>query len=391
MRPELQEIADETSRLLRGDVTIEDREFNLVAFGTQRLDVDVVRQASILQRHSTPEIRDWFEQFGIATSAEPVATPADPDRGIRARLCLPVRWRGVTYGYIWLLDEATEPAGPAVARAMQLAEHAGAYLAQLSRQHEDNASAIIDVLSADSVAVGLAAMRIADRGLIERHVPVVVAVVGAWGAPVPHALSPNLLALPRHALADTGPNSTTLLLPARDAAGHDAAHDAAALVLDLYARELPPDWGGQLVAGIGDPRLDISQARGSWFEARLAARVASAVASARPIATWAELGIYRLLAAAPDLELANLLFDPPVRRLLDEPDPTLADTVAAYLDRAGNVAQTAAHLHIHRQTLYSRLAKAEKLTSLNLNDGRDRLRLHMGLLLAPLLRPDSGL
>lgn len=388
MRPELQEIADEASRILLGDVTIEDREFNLVAFGTQGPDVDEVRQSSILQRTSTPEIRTWFESFGIATSVQPVRTPADPDRGVRSRLCLPARWRGVTYGYIWSLDERTSLEDDSVARAMQLAEHAGAYLAQLSRQHEDNASAVVDVLSADMVAVGLAAIRIADRGSIARNVPVVAVVVGAWGAPLPHTVVPNLLALPRHALADTGPNSTTLLLPARDSAGHDAAGDAAALVLDQYARELPPGWEGRLVAGIGDPRPDIALARASWLEARLAARVAVTQAATGPIVRWADLGIYRLLAAAPDAELTNVLLDEPVRRLLDEPDRTLADTVVAYLDRAGNVARTAADLHIHRQTLYGRLAKVERLTSLDLRQGRDRLRLHVGLLLAPLLRSE---
>lgn len=388
MRPEeLQEIADEVSRILDGDITIEDRGFNLVAFGTQRLHVDWVRQTSILQRHSTPEVREWFEEFGIATSAAPVRTPADAERGVRSRLCLPARWRGVTYGYIWSLDEKSDPADPAIGRAMQLAEHAGAYLAQLSRQHEDNASAVVDLLSADPSAVSLAAIRIADRGLIARDVPVVTVVIGAWGTPLPDTVLPNLLALPRHALADTGPTSTTLLLPARDSAGHDAARDAAALILELYARELPSDWGGRLVAGIGDPRPDISQARGSWLEARLAARVAAARATG-PVARWADLGIYRLLAAAPDFALANLLLDIPVRRLLEEPDPTLAETVLAYLDRAGNVAQTAADLHIHRQTLYNRLARAEKLTTLDLSEGRDRLRLHVGLLLAPLLVPD---
>ena len=387
MRPELQEIADEASRIMHGDVTIEDREFNLLAFGTQRLDVDAVRQASILQRHSTPEIREWFEQFGIATSAAPVRTPADPERGVRPRLCLPARWRGVTYGYVWSLDENTDPADPALAPAMQLAEHAGAYLAQLSRQHQDNASAVTDLLSADTDTAALAAIRVADRGLIDRHVPVVAAVIGAWGAPIPHALSPNLLALPRNALAETGPNSTTLLLPAHDSAGRDAAAEVATLVLELYAQELPPGWAGRLAAGIGDPRSDVGQARGSWLEARLAARVSAAAASSGHVARWAELGVYRLLAAAPDPELANLLVDTPVRRLLDEPDRTLADTVAAYLDRAGNVAQTAAALHIHRQTLYARLARAERVTELDLNDGRDRLRLHVGLLLAPLLRP----
>ena len=47
--------------------------------------------------------------------------------------------------------------------------------------------------------------------------------------------------------------------------------------------------------------------------------------------------------------------------------------------------ETAAALHIHRQTLYYRLNKAENLTGLSLSNGHDRTRLHLGLMLAPLL------
>ena len=107
-----------------------------------------------------------------------------------------------------------------------------------------------------------------------------------------------------------------------------------------------------MVAGIGEPRSDIGHIRDSWLEARLAARVATAVPATRPIARWADLGVYRLLAAVPGPELAKLLLDPPVLTLLDAPDPTLAQTVKAFLDRAGNVQDTATALHIHRQTLY---------------------------------------
>jgi DNA-binding PucR family transcriptional regulator len=116
--------------------------------------------------------------------------------------------------------------------------------------------------------------------------------------------------------------------------------------------------------------------------------VAAAVPAVRPVARWAGLGVYRLLAALPDPDLAKLLLDAPVRRLLDSPD--LADTVRCYLDRAGNVAQTAAALHIHRQTLYSRLGKAEQLTGLSLESGHDRLRLHLGLIIVPLLNEQDG-
>ena len=163
------------------------------------------------------------------------------------------------------------------------------------------------------------------------------------------------------------------------------AREAADLALRLYAEELPEDRPGQPVAGIGEPRADLGELRASWVEARQAARVAAAVPAVRPVARWADLGIYRLLAALPPSELAALVLDAPVRRLLNTLDTDLVQTITVYLDHAGNVQETAAELHIHRQTLYYRLNKAENLTGLSLSNGHDRSRLHIGLMLAPLL------
>jgi sugar diacid utilization regulator len=112
------------------------------------------------------------------------------------------------------------------------------------------------------------------------------------------------------------------------------------------------------------------------------------VPAVRPVARWADLGLYRLLSALPRAELASLILDAPVRRLLETPDPDLLHTVTSYLDHAGNVHDTAGALHIHRQTLYYRLGKAEALTGLRFGDGHDRVRLHVGLMLAPLLGAD---
>jgi DNA-binding PucR family transcriptional regulator len=53
-----------------------------------------------------------------------------------------------------------------------------------------------------------------------------------------------------------------------------------------------------------------------------------------------------------------LILDAPVRRLLEAPNSDLLRTITSYLHHAGNVHDTAAELHIHRQTLYYRLGKA---------------------------------
>ena len=103
----------------------------------------------------------------------------------------------------------------------------------------------------------------------------------------------------------------------------------------------------------------------------------------RPVAAWADLGVHRLLACGPRRALREGAVDAAVEPLLSHPE--LAATAAAFLDHAGNVQRAATELAIHRQTLYYRLRRIEELTGLDLADGRDRLRLHLALTLAPLL------
>lgn len=385
MRPELQEIVDEASSALGADTTLEDTDFNLIAYGNQRFDVDAVRQSSILRRGSTRPVREWFEQFGISRSARPLRTPADPARGLRTRLCFPARWRGVTYGYLWVLDEDTPLESPAVALVAGLAEHAAAYLAQVTRQSHEDAFAVADLVSADPDKVSQAVLRVTDRGTIGRQQPVAAVWVSAVSGEEGTVLAPNLWSLPRSVLVDRGPDCATLVVPLRDVEDDAPAVQVAAHALRLYTEELPPGWSGRVAAGVGDPRQQLSDLRASWLQARLAARVATSVESLRPVARWADLGLYRLLAGVPAAELVPLVLDPAVRRLVDSPDADLRQTVRVYLDLAANAHDTAAALHIHRQTLYYRLGKVENLTGLRFSDGHDRLRMHLALMLAPLL------
>lgn len=388
VRPELQDIVDEASRLLRASTTLEDRDYNLIAFAAQHGPVDIVRQVSILQRTMPDDIRVWFEQFPLGESPGPLRTPADPERGILPRICFPIRWRGVTYGFLWALDGEHALDEPVVAEVATLAEHAGAYLSQLSRQYDEDGVVVADLLGTDADAVRRSAVRIADRGRIPHDVGVACIVAGCWHPDAPDDLPLNLAMLPKQVLADRGPRSTTILVPVEPSdARRSAVLDTARTVLDLYARRLPEHLRPLVVAGVGEVKPSMLRARESWMEARQAARVATVAPEVRPVAEWRHLGLYRLVGAAPDPELWAALVDPDVRRLLDAGDPALVETVRAYLDRGGRAQDTAAALTIHRQTLYYRLAKAERITGLSLADGVHRTRLHTALMLAPLVRP----
>src|SRR6476469_9414913 len=108
VRDDLQELVDEVSGLLGAPATLEDADFTLLAFcahdDSTEGAMDAVRTRSILTRGSPASTRAWFEEFGIASAAAPLRTPADEAAGILTRLVLPVRHAGRTRGYLWLLD-----------------------------------------------------------------------------------------------------------------------------------------------------------------------------------------------------------------------------------------------------------------------------------------------
>jgi len=378
---QLQDIVDGLSRLAAASATLEDRDFTLVAFASQSGGLDEVRQRSILQRRSTPQVREWFERFGIAHSDKPVRTPADEAAGVLARVCLPARWNGVTYGYVWLLDEDRRLDDALLNAAMHQASRAGALLAQQARVRESTADRLENLLSPERAVAEAAAEEIAELGLVDRDRPVVAVVLETLRKQDWQAVPLNLWRLPRSVLAASGPEYLSLLIPL-DA---ESADDVAEQARTLYTERLAPEERDHILVGIGAPRDDLADARASLREARLAVRVGRTVPGFRPVARWDRLGIYRLLACGPQRELRDAVADPAVQRLLDDPDPSLLATARTYLDHAGSAQATAAALAVHRQTLYHRLRRIEQVTGLDLGDGQDRLRLHLGVTLAPLV------
>lgn len=321
-----QELTDAVSELLGAPATLEDRDFRLVAFAAHHGDLDPVRAGSILRRGSDPQIRAWFESFGIARASAPLRTPADPVTGTLERLCLPARHRGVTYGYLWLLDGgAIGLDDPRLPEAMELAAEAGTKLAA-------SPSRVLEGLLSPAQDE-----RAAAEGLLSGHplATAVYAVLFAPGAQIP--------------------------------AGVLGTGDVL-LVRAAEARETAARLG--VVTGISAARRGLGGAREALEEARFAHRVAGTVRG--PVAAWPDLGPYRMLRSLPEP-------DPAVVPLLDQAHAALRETAETYLDEAGNAQRTAAALTIHRQTLYYRLGRVTALTGLDLDSGEDRLLLHLSL------------
>ncbi|MFD9521129.1 PucR family transcriptional regulator [Streptomyces sp. NPDC059979] len=484
MKGDYQDLVDEISALLGAPATLENRDFRLIAFGAHDSDddlaMDPVRTRSILTRQSTAAVRSWFEGFGIARATGPVRIPAAPDAGVfRGRICLPVRYRGIVQGYVWLLDQEPGRPGPepaALAAAMEVAERIGVLLAEEAKAGADLSREFLAVLTAArgwQQEMAVAALRVALgpggdglhaavclapwTGEAPASVPGAAAVCvvpgrggGAAGAATGpgagaghgpgHARAPALAVLLRLRSTDAlGPALTAAmakLLPrtaepagttgagpsggvaggASAAASSGAAAaasgkspggaSAAASGSKSSARSSAGVPGGasaksaggtsaaaaqarssagstvataaaghRMTAGVADPVRGLAELPAAWEQAVAAARAAVAQPRLGPVAQWSAIGPYRLLATLA----ADPVDDPAARTLLTPAHRELARTAEVFLDCAGQAGRAAAALGIHRQTLYYRLARVEQLTGLDLDEGEDRLLLHMAL------------
>ncbi|MFK0257759.1 PucR family transcriptional regulator [Streptomyces sp. NPDC090445] len=437
MKGDYQDLVDEISALLGAPATLENRDFRLIAFGAHDSDddlaMDPVRTRSILTRQSTAAVRSWFEGFGIARATGPVRIPAAPDAGVfRGRICLPVRYRGIVQGYVWLLDREPGPGPEALAAAMEVADRIGVLLAQEAKAGADLSREFLAVITAGrgwQQDMAVAALRAALGPAAADGLHAVVCVA-PWSGEAPASV-PGAAAVcvvpgrgrgegaaaavggPEQALAvlvrlrsadvltpaeavaarllppGTGPGAAggarTAAAPAARAAA--AAHAAApGSPAGAPARTPAPERaagaagtspaGTGPAAGIAEPSAGLARLADAWEQAAAAARAAAAQPRLGPVARWSQIGPYRMLSALAAAEPAD---DPAVRTLLSPAHGELVRTAEVFLDCAGQAGRAAAALGIHRQTLYYRLSRVEQLTGLDLDEGEDRLLLHMSL------------
>ncbi|GGJ74129.1 transcriptional regulator [Streptomyces camponoticapitis] len=386
MKDDYQELVDEISALLGMPLTLENRDFGLIAFGVHDSEdegvMDPVRTRSILTRKSTPAVRAWFEGFGITRATGPVRIPAAPDAGVfRGRICLPVRHRGTVLGYVWLLDDTGQgPTDDRLAAAMEVTARIGALLAEEVRAGADLAREFRAVVTAEGGwqrDMAVEALRTAlGPGADGPHMvvcvapwagadPAVRAVPGTAAlCTVPELSVPPDNASPRRG-AEAVPRALAVLVRLRSP---DALAPALAATAQLRDAAAPG-----ATAGAATPRRGLAELPAAWHEAVSAAHASAAQPRFGPVAQWSEIGPFRMLTSLPPG------IDPAVRPLLTPANTELTHTAEVYLDCAGQAGRTASKLGIHRQTLYYRLSRVEKLTGLDLADGEDRLLLHMAL------------
>ncbi len=153
--------------------------------------------------------------------------------------------------------------------------------------------------------------------------------------------------------------------------GNVAVVTAAQADWEQLCQAIMTDLGSRCHIGVGGLCARPSELPRSLREAGLALRLQKTLLHGSGSCEYPKLGIFRMLAAIPDLsdveafvrEWLGSLIDYDARRKAE-----LVHTLAQYLEHGGNYDATAAELSVHKSTLKYRLQRIRELTGLELND-----------------------
>lgn len=167
-----------------------------------------------------------------------------------------------------------------------------------------------------------------------------------------------------------------------------SARQFKTVATDLVETLLSHSPKANIVIGIGRPATrpgewlrSLQQAQESWHMGKSW--------HTSPVTYFGDLGLYQLLTALGSNPEAARFFRKTVRPILDHDEnrnAELVETLEAFFDCHGNLSQTAARLHIHRNTLTYRLERISAITRLDLDDADARFSLQLALKLRPVLK-----
>ncbi|MEU8726549.1 PucR family transcriptional regulator [Streptomyces antimycoticus] len=395
---EIQPLVDQLAQQLQRSVVINDPAVRMLYSSAHFGDEDPVRVQAILHRDAGPKAIGHVLAQGVWTWTTAGVIPPYEEIGLKARVAVPIRWRGDLLGLLLVMDADSSLTASELAAINETVRIVAPMLVG-QRPGDDDAAAreqaIRDLVSTEPTVRRRALADLGPDAELNRFAHVTAIDVGVALTAEPVGASHVEMAL-RDAVTFSRPPGPTaelravtaggalLLLggaaPMPDSVSRGHAQRIVERMRDLAAGRFTP------VAGVGFPVAGLDRAVETADQARLARRAASSVLGA-DVATWADVGPYGPLLRIPADELSASALPVELRRLLDiDHGQKLTETLRAYLDHACSGPATSEALHIHRTTLYYRLGRIGELTGLDLADGRTRLVLHLGLIMMDLMQ-----
>jgi len=383
---EVQQLLDRLADDIGRSVVINDPAVVMLYSSRHFGDEDPVRVEAMLNRVASSAAIAHVLAQDVGRWTRPGRIPAKPAIGMRARLCVPLRWRGDLLGLLMVIDADDDLPAADRARIDAAAREVAALLVG-ERAAADAAVAADDALVAELLSLdpaarerAVAALAARSRGRPPRAEGTDLQVIALRAVTADRAHAEVAL---RHAVLDARRTGlATVAGPTAAAVRFSGDTTALAERMIAAANEVA---GGRFtcVAGVGPRVATLEEAWTSHRHAELATRAIPHLAPG-PVVDAAALGAFGLLLRIPELDPTAL--PAPVATLLAaDPRGVLVRTLESYLRHAGSAPAAADELHIHRTTLHYRLDRVRSITGCDPDDGETRLLLHLGLGVARLL------
>jgi sugar diacid utilization regulator len=376
--------ANSLAASIRGAVTLEDPQSQVLAYSSVKDDVDEPRKETILGRQVPQRYMRLMQERGVfrqlLNSDDIVHMDAMPEVGLHRRLAVSVRAAGELLGSIWVAESgqalAEDHAQILQEAAQTAALHVMRHRMDLHAESNLRRSMVRDLL--DGNAADVAAVRLG----LDPDTPYAVLAFEIVGAAPSNRLLPVVhlycTTFRRTALTlDVGPRVYVVLA---DDVG--APTELRRFAAD-GARRAASTLQTEVRAAVGGAVASVDQVADSRHDADRVMRVLLRDETRRTVADLDEVR-----AAANLLEVLDLLRerphlqDGPLRRLGAEDDgksEALIATLRAHLDHFGDIAAAAASTQVHPNTFRYRLRRATNVAGIDLDDPSVRLMLQLQL------------
>ncbi|WP_316520081.1 PucR family transcriptional regulator [Kitasatospora brasiliensis] len=393
----LQGLVEKLAESLCRSVAVVDPSIRRICSSRHFGDADRARIHSLLHGGASSEVARHVLDQGLTRWPKPGFVAGRDDLGLLPRYAVPLRERGHLLGLLTIVApdgslpaeviEAIDRATPAI--VCQL------YTDQVSADPETTKeqNLLRALLGSNPVTRAESRTLLLDDALLPDAPHAVVSTVQVTHSrmspgQVATALRRSLEGLRRtrsaHGTFAVTSNRAVLLQLADRPWRPEALHEQSAHITRVLGTHL--DASAAPVVGIGGQQQGLADAWTSHQQALVAARAARRMPTLNGIGSWEDLGEFAVLLQLPDHALNESLIPRPLRALLASGSGhRLEETLRCFLDQAGSIPRTSEALRIHRTSLYYRLRQIQDITGLDLDNGADRLTLHLGLRIRELL------
>ncbi|MBB6175729.1 sugar diacid utilization regulator [Anoxybacillus tengchongensis] len=387
----MHKLVDQLFFELQRPVTIESRDFELLAYSGHHDQTDEVRMRTILSKRASAHVFQYLHEHGWMKKIEQadgvVSIPPLPDIDLGARAVVCLKHGGKVYGYLWVQASFHDLTEEQRKRIEDVAKEAAHMLHEQIGKRYKRQEEINDLF-----------LRfIQYRDISERDVQMEAQLLGVT---LPSSFAVSALYVQKNEKKDDIRQYVTFITRTTHVPTFFIEHhhpfllivggtptqrpiDVVKMIITKLQQDFRCEMDRDVIVGIGNEYNGLQRLRDSYKEAMEVIHLKRHMDEYLPHA-YGDLGIYRIIPFIYEQYKQRRYKNEALTKLKKHDEQHGTDflhTLRAYIQHDCNIKQTAESLYIHPNTLHYRLKRMQAITNLPLHDFEQRMMLYIDLLL----------